>query len=219
MWRIGHQPDPAEWTPRRFAFNERWDDPHRTFRTSYWADSPFAAFVELLAFARPGPSDDDLDAIVEEALDADDHGTSDRGGISESWLRGRMLGRARLVGRFCNVGSAQTIGALYADFVAAARRQGEHDFDVSAVTNSAYRTLTQLIAGWLYTLADDDEEPRVDGVQYPSRHGADFIMWAVFEQPEDVEVSAHLSSIESAPVRTDSPDIERAFALLGLHWT
>jgi len=53
-WRVGHISDPLGFVPHdRCAWNHRFDDPGRRFRTLYWALRAETALREVLADLRP----------------------------------------------------------------------------------------------------------------------------------------------------------------------
>jgi RES domain len=54
LWRIGHRDDPAGFVPLKLtSWENRWDDPQREFRTSYAAEKPATALVEVFQGYRP----------------------------------------------------------------------------------------------------------------------------------------------------------------------
>jgi hypothetical protein len=54
LWRVGHKDDPAGLMPRSLCgWLNRWDDPEHEFRTSYAADDPGTALVEVFQAYRP----------------------------------------------------------------------------------------------------------------------------------------------------------------------
>ena len=54
LWRVGHHTDPLAFTPLElYAFNHRFDDINRRFRTLYCAELPETSLRELLADFRP----------------------------------------------------------------------------------------------------------------------------------------------------------------------
>lgn len=104
IYRVGYAPSPWEWTPWEYAtddrFAGRWDDPDGVWRTLYCADTPLACYLEVLAFARPSPQlIAELDDIVVDDEDEQDHPTLPPGRVPRSWCEARMLGHATLTGR------------------------------------------------------------------------------------------------------------------------
>lgn len=54
LWRVGYHLDPTAFTPRDlYAYNHRFDDAQRRFRTLYLAEQPETALREVLADFRP----------------------------------------------------------------------------------------------------------------------------------------------------------------------
>jgi hypothetical protein len=54
LWRVGHRGDPLAFTPFELcAWNHRFDDSQRSFRTVYCAESPERSLREVLADIRP----------------------------------------------------------------------------------------------------------------------------------------------------------------------
>ncbi|CAH0129131.1 hypothetical protein SRABI83_00194 [Arthrobacter sp. Bi83] len=57
-----------------------------------------------------------------------------------------------------------------------------------------------------------------DGVTFASRHGADLHLWAVFERPGDPPITPNIQDVMIDKLQHDSPEISKAFRLLGLQW-
>jgi hypothetical protein len=54
LWRVGHKDDPAGFVPHAHTtWENRWDDPEQTFRTSYAAETVGTALVEVFQHYRP----------------------------------------------------------------------------------------------------------------------------------------------------------------------
>lgn len=54
LWRVGYHLDPTAFTPRDlYAYNHRFDDAQRRFRTLYLAEQSETALREVLADLRP----------------------------------------------------------------------------------------------------------------------------------------------------------------------
>jgi hypothetical protein len=54
LWRVGHKDDPAGFVPLELTgWKNRWDDPQREYRTSYAAEKPATALVEVFQDYRP----------------------------------------------------------------------------------------------------------------------------------------------------------------------
>lgn len=91
LHRIGHAPNPLDWTPREFTGANRFDDPLRTFRVLYAARQRAACFAESLARLRPS-----LAVLAREAAAGGDEPAEDVGTIPLNWLRKRSIARFRL---------------------------------------------------------------------------------------------------------------------------
>jgi len=219
VWRVGRAPDPWAWIDRRYAGDQRWDDPDGLFRTIYVADSLFACFVEILAHLRPDrPAGQDLlDGIVEDPEDAAEYPSPPAGEVDPLWIQGKMRARAILDGPYADVRASSTIAALRPEFLALALSLGFEDFDAAAIKSAFPRELTQQLAAHLYTQLTDDGTALVDGVRFASRHGDELIMWALFERPGDDPSSRHLTDTTSELVSLDDPALLEAMALHGLH--
>ncbi len=66
--------------------------------------------------------------------------------------------------------------------------------------------MTQHVATYIY------ETTKLDGVRFLSRHGDDHILWAVFERPEDPDLSPHLHHPTLVNLKDDMPEILEASA-------
>ncbi|WP_052323540.1 hypothetical protein [Leifsonia xyli] len=80
------------------------------------------------------------------------------------------------------------------------------------------RDLTRSIARWIFELRDQNQNDLVDGIQFTSRFGDEYRMWAVFERAADRETSERLANAETFELRHDTPEIVDAFRLHRLRW-
>ncbi|MFT2691925.1 RES family NAD+ phosphorylase [Clavibacter zhangzhiyongii] len=220
VWRVGRAPDPWSWTDWRYAergrFPGRWDSPDGSYRTIYAGSTPHACLVELLAPFRPDPAvADELAAIREDEADASLHPTVAPGCLDDSWFGARRLARAVLTGTYCDVTHSSTIAALRPRFLDQARRHGLADLDAAALQDARPRELTQAIGRALY---EETEGGRavVDGIRFPSRHGRDLELWAVFERASDGGRSGRLEEATVHPLPADHPAVLSAAALQGV---
>lgn len=220
VWRVGRAPDPWSWTDWRYAdrgrFPGRWDSPDGSYRTIYAGSTPQACLVELLAPFRPDPAVvDELAAIHEDEADASLHPTVAPGRLDDSWFRARRLGRAVLTGTYCDVTHSATIAALRSRFLARARQHGLADLDAAALQDARPRELTQAIGRALY---EETEGGRavLDGIRFPSRHGRELELWAVFERASDGVRSGRLTEATAHPLPVDHPAVVSAAALHGV---
>lgn len=221
VWRVGRAPDPWAWIDHQWAGNARWDDPFVSFRTIYAADSLFACFVELLAFARPDRNDDGselLSGIAEDPEDAAAFPVPAAGTIERAWIRGRMVGTAALSGRYVDVRNSATIASLRPKYLELALSLGFDDFDAAALKAAYPRRLTQELTVDFNGMTRPDGSPSVAGVRFGSRHGDELGMWAIYERPGDDPSSRLLSHPEARLVDEGDPDLERAMRLHGLVW-
>ncbi len=221
VWRVGRAPDPWAWADPQYAGHNRWDDVYGVFRTIYAADSLYACFVEVLAYARPDvePAGHDLLAgIDEDPQDAVEYPVQATGSVPREWISGRMVAMANLTGPYADVRAAATIAALRPPFLRLALELRYPDFDAAALKSANPRELTQHVASHLYALTDAGGSTVVDGVRFASRHGDELTMWCIFERPGDEPASHHLRRGTSHLVETDSPDLLRAMALHRLSW-
>lgn len=194
VWRIGHHPFPWRWVDWRYAehgiFTNRWDDPDGRFRVAYAASSLRGALLEVLAQFRVDPQ---LDESLAEIDDDPAYPTQPAGVVRRSWFDRRSASSALLSGRFCQITRSETIRALRPHFLATAKRLGHADFDAAVLRDAVPRQLTRAVSAHLYAVYAD-----LQGIAYRSRHGDEEKLWAVWEQPTDVDYSQALSSL-SAP--------------------
>ena len=211
-------PDPWVWADWKFAqddgrFGGRWDDQLSQFRTIYTADSLFACLVELLAKFRP--SIEITDALL-EIEDPDDqarvYSEYAAGTIDFSWFERRAAGTATQSGRYCYLTHSRSIATLRRHFPP--EQYGLADIDAGLLKDAEVRSLTRSVARWLYDQTDaDDGSDLVDGIEFRSRHGDDLRMWAVFERPDDGDISPHLTDIEAIALSPETPALVGALAL------
>jgi hypothetical protein len=218
VWRVGFRPEPWAWSGWEWAtdgrFPGRWDDLHGNFRTIYAGSSLLACLLEVLAhFRKDARLSVELDEIVEDDEDKVLHPTIAPGQVPMEWLEVRAAASAELSGRYCAVTASGSIAALYPHFIGLTLSLGLADFDASALKDARPRHLTQAVASWLYEMTD------LDGVNFASRHGDDLQLWAIFERPGDPAITPNIqdATVEEL-LRPGSPDISKAFRLLGLQW-
>jgi hypothetical protein len=213
------------WTPWRYAtdsglFNGRWDDQLGQFRTLYTSNSLLGCFLELLAKLQPASA---LEEQLAEFEDDDGsigrHHEGGSGEVGYSWLNGRAYGEADQTGRYCFITHSNSLAALKTGY-----RFDQHDIalidvDTALLKDAHDRVLTRSIAHWVYDLRDNDRTKLVDGIEFRSRHGDEFRMWAVFERSEDEQRSRHIEpASDPARVTPETPELLDAFRSLGLRW-
>ena len=221
VWRVGRAPDPWAWVEHQYSGHNRWDDAGGEFRTVYAAESLYACYVEVLAYARPDIDADGQDLLAgihEDSADALAYPVPAAGTIPPEWIGARMAISATLSGSFVDVRAASTIATLRPLFLLRASQLGFPDVDAAALKSAHPRDLTQGIASYLYTLTDDDGEPTVDGIRFASRHGDELILWAVFERPGDEPASRLIERHAARLVEPNDPDLLGAMSLHGLTW-
>jgi hypothetical protein len=224
VWRIGFSPQPWEWSDWRWAgadgrFNGRWDPlDHGLYRTVYAGESLLACLVELLAPHRPDRYLlEDMDKIVEDDEDAQNHPTVPPGELDlNQWLAGRVAASAHIVGRFVDITASETVLSLHPRFKGRALAYNLKDFDAAALKSAEQRLLTQEVSQYLWTLKNPDGTDFCDGIQFRSRHGDDLLLWAIYERDTDNQISSHVSDIQFAELTTETPELRKAMALLGL---
>ena len=215
VWRVGFKPDPWAWSGWEWAtdgrFNGRWDDSAGNFRTVYAGESLLACLLEVLAAFRPDPQLlVDLDEIDEDPADAN-HPTSTAGEVPYSWLEHRTACSATLTGDYCDVAHSDSVAALRPRFISAVLHLGRQDFDTATLKDPALRSLTQPVATHLVAVG-------VDGVTFTSRHGEELSLWAIFERPDDGEISPHLVDRSLEVLTPEHPELQQAMAHHDLHW-
>lgn len=179
--RFGHAPDPWQWPPWEYVkATGRWDDPTSTYRVLYAGSTLYACLVEVLAQFRPDP----LLAELYDELEPDDQDagyvTVPAGAVSARWLADRLVGRARLTGRFVTIGAAETLSWVQWRHNALLRRHGVRDVDTAIVRMAEDRSFTQALSSLFYGYSDLNGP--LDGIHFRSRWGDDLLMWAIFER-------------------------------------
>lgn len=217
VWRVGYRPEPWAWPSWQYAtngrFGGRWDDANGNFRTIYAGAQLLSCLLEVLACFRPDP---DLAAQLTDIVDNDRsgvaHPTLPTGQVPRSWLDPRSAASAQLNGSYAQVTNAESIAFLRPLFLNRAHELGLDDLDAAVLKDARPRALTQEIATYIYETSD------LSGVQFLSRHGDDHILWAIFERPEDPDISPHLSNLVLHDLTTALPEIKEAFRIHHLTW-
>jgi hypothetical protein len=180
---VGYKPNPWNWAGWEYAkgrFEGRWDDPSGDWRAKYVGASAVACYLEVLATFRPDPTlEADMGDIDDD--DDDEHRSIPPGRLSYDWCEKRLLCTARLHGRYAVPSHHETLPTLRKQFLSLARELGFTDVDAAAVREGEPRELTQSMSAWIYEIVGPDGD-RIDGVQYLSRHGDDFVLWAIYER-------------------------------------
>jgi hypothetical protein len=218
---VGYKPDPWNWAGWEFAkdgrFEGRWDDPAGNWRAKYVGASPVACYLEVLATFRPDPTlEADMDAIETED-DDDEYPTIPPGRLDRGWCELRLLCTAQLSGAFALPSHHETLPTLRAQFLQLARDLGFPDVDAAAIREGEPRELTQSMSAWIYGIVGPDGE-RMNGVQYLSRHGDDFILWAIYERGAAVSPPEVTSREQPTAISPDDADLLEAMRIHRISW-
>lgn len=209
-----------DWPGYAYIGNGRWDDPHGHFRVLYFGSSAVAAYLEVLAHYRAAPGlDAELDDIVVDEIDEEQAPTAGgRGLVPVSWLADHLRVEVSLTGRYLDVGHPVTLASLHRQFGAYAISQGlAAGVDLSAITSGS-REFTQHVSGQLFGKLHFSTDPSsLDGIEYPSRHGHNLRLWALYERAERGLGDRVRLDVSSECVATD-PDLEQAMDIHGLRW-
>jgi RES domain len=210
LYRLGRYPDPWAWPDWSYAapdgtFGNRYDDPEASYRVLYASSQRVGAFLETLARFRP-----DLEVLAElDRIEGDDEPPP---AVPRSWLDNRLLGEARVEGRFVDVGDTTSLATLRTALAASAIRHGLDEIDAATIRLRAPRAFTQQVSRFVYEQRDD--RGAFAGIRYRSRLGDDVINWALFEPAPDA--GSPFVSMTSTAIAADDPDVQAALGLLGL---
>jgi len=206
LYRLGRQPDPWAWPDWSYAgpdgtFGNRYDDPGTSYRVLYASSQRIGAFLETLARFRP-----DLEVLAElERIDGDDESPP---AVTRAWLDNRLLGEAKVEGRFVDVGDTSSLVTLRTALATSAIRYGLDEIDAATIRLRAPRAFTQQVSRLVY------EQGPFAGIRYRSRLGDDVLNWAIFEPAPDAP--SPFGATTSTAVEADDPDLRAALGLLGL---
>lgn len=202
IYRLGRKPDP--WSVPDWAsagpdgtFGNRFDDPEGTYRVLYASSQRIGCFVETLARFRVDPK------LLAELADIE--GENDYvplGEVPLEWIEKRMIGVATAGGEYADVCSSEWISRLRIVLASYLGRLGIDDLDASALQMTVPRRFTQLVSRVVFSEG-------FAGIYYRSKYGHDIENWALFE-PFEIKV------IDSASIRQEDPDLNRALRLHGL---
>jgi hypothetical protein len=218
VFRIGYEPDPWIYTPWQFStdgrFGGRFCDPSGNWRVLYTGSTALSCYLEVLASFRPDPY---VVAGLQEVAICDDDSTYlylPPGVVPASWCDDRLVGEAQLTGSYANVVSADSLSwlHLHPDIAAAMIDAGVDELDGSVIRNPKDRAVTQQISRILYEWSGP--EP-LDGIEYESRHGDDYKLWALFERTETGRPYQLLNETHR-PVAPDDDDFLEALRVFGL---
>jgi RES domain len=190
LWRVGYREDPLGFVPPELcAWNHRFDDLHRRFRTVYLAGLAETALREVLADFRPK-----LSAIAEfeTAMGSEAASELPSASITATWREQHVLARANvtLEGSICDLtesGERQKVEEQHATLLA--NHQMEH-LDLHEIT-TARRVVTQTIASDLYNQG-------FAAVCFPSRLDGECCL-AVFEGRGELALVAEPLALTDPP--------------------
>ncbi|MBV9322862.1 MAG: RES family NAD+ phosphorylase [Chloroflexi bacterium] len=214
LYRVGRTPNAWAWPDWRFlgpdgTFGNRWDDPDGIYRVLYACSQRVGAFVETLARFRP-----DLEVVAGLLeIDGSDDG-SPPGAVPRSWLDTRACGEATVEGVFADVGEARSLTVLRIALAVRALYYGLADLDGATIRVSAPRRFTQEISRFVYE--SDDAGKRFTGIRYLSRLGNQFVNWAIFEPPPDID--SPLQTMSSDAIQAEDPDLAEAGRILDIEF-
>lgn len=196
--------DPTEWS--------RWDTRGRTI---YGGSDPVGAFMEVIEYIRPDPSQaalseffDDVDAEDQDtfaaqiAYELPRHGAMPYRSISKGWREIRSLYELTLPpeGWFIDVGTAESISALKANLEPLLSAHGVDSLTLSELTDSSanFKPLTTGIAEWVRTTVTLHDGSTPHGFVYPSKWGTNKTNWAVWLRRRDDETGRDSISVADA---------------------
>ena len=218
---VGYKPDPWNWAPWEFAqagrFTGRWDDPAGEWRAIYVGATRVACYLEVLASFRPDPRlEAEMDDIDSDD-DADRFPTIPPGRLDYGWCEKRLVCTARLSGCFAVPSHHETLPTLREQFVPLAAALGVADVDAAAVRDAKPRELTQSMSAWIYEIVGPDGE-RINGIQYLSRHGDDFVLWAIYERGSTESPPEVTARDEPGVITADDEALAEAMRIHRIVW-
>lgn len=196
-FRIGRRPDCWTLPSAERSGAGRFDDPSKCFRVLYLSGQRLGCYLETLACFRPS-----LQVMADLKLIAEDDDHFPLGKVPQEWLDSRLLGKATVTGKFLDVAASESISSLRIELADLWRSHGLEEFDLSQLTQSVNRGITQGISQ--FAMASG-----FHGVYYRSRFGVDILNWAAFEP-------VRLRRLVDKPVHRDDPDFVRACQIHGL---
>lgn len=216
---VGYKPDPWIWAPWEFAqggrFSGRWDDPAGEWRAKYVGAARVACYLEVLASFRPDPTlQAEMDAIED---DDEEFPTIPPGRLDDGWCDQRLVCTAQLSGCFAVPSHHETLPTLREQFLPLAIALGLTDVDAAAVREGEPRELTQSMSGWIYEIVGPDGD-RVNGIQYLSRHGDDFVLWAIYERGSAQSPPEVTARDEPAVILPDDEALAEAMRIHRITW-
>lgn len=162
LWRVGHRGDPLAFTPFELcAWNHRFDDVQRRFRTVYCAEGPETSLREVLADLRP-----DLEArrAFAEAFGVRALEDLPAAPVTARWREEHQLAPAELVldGELVDLTDPAVRADLELRHVSLLTEHGLAHLDLHEIT-ARRRVITQTIAADLY------DRCNAGALRFPSR--------------------------------------------------
>ena len=189
-WRVGYREDPLGFVPRELcAWNHRFDDLHRRFRTVYLAEHAETAVREVVADFRPK-----LSAIAdfEAAMGTEAASELPSAPITAAWRKQHVLAQATVLleAPMCDLiepGERQAVEERHAALLDEHRM--EH-LDLHEIT-TARRVITQTIAADLY-------DQGYAAVCFPSRLDGEPCL-ALFEERGELALASEPLALTDPP--------------------
>ncbi len=181
LWRVGRRDDPLAFAPRDlYAFNHRFDDLQRRFRTLYLAEQPETCLREVLADFRPNLAAQRRHVERFGLQAARDFAPRP---VTAPWREQHVLAPTRLeldgpLVDLTDLATRQAVEQRHHDLLI---EHGLSHLDLHEITTGR-RTVTQAIAAELY---DRD----VSAVRFPSRLDGQPCI-ALFEGRGDVHMAS-----------------------------
>jgi hypothetical protein len=172
-WRVGYHADPCGFVPTElYAWNYRFDDIERRFRTIYVGEVAETCLREVLSDLRPNA------AAIRRFIDKFGPGAAEdvpAQPVTGSWRQQHVLVRASLslTGPIVDLCDADQLYEIEQHHIALLDEHGLDHLDLSAVT-SRRRMITQTIA------TDLHDRLGAAAVRFPSKHDGSPCV-AVFE--------------------------------------
>ena len=201
------------------TFGNRFDDPgayrgikeDQRFRVVYCATQRAGAFGETIArFRKSTRLLQALEQIGDDTAEPELIG----GALPQGWRSARRLGLTHLDEdlSFVNFGAPETFQILTEELSPWLVRYGLTEFDLSVITSSRYRRLTQEVARYVYELSDSGLT--FAGIRYLSRQNPNWELWAIFH-----DRMLHTPEDSSESIRADDPGLIEAASVFHINIT
>jgi RES domain len=191
-WRVAYHSDPTGFVPKELcAWNHRFDDPGRRFRTIYVAELDETAIREVLADLRPNAA-----AIARYVKKFGPDAAKDvpAQAVTESWRRQHVLAKVRtaLSAPLIDLCDADVRYEVEREHTTLLNAHGMDHLDLSEIT-AKRRPVTQTIAAYAY------DHLAAAGVRFPSSLDGNVCV-ALFEGRGALEINGDpVALIDPAP--------------------